>query len=94
MFPSQKLNGHINRLHERTLLVVCKDSDSSFGELLRRDSSTILHQRNLQKMMTQIFDVKTGIAPELMKGVFEFADVPYNLGNQSKCSRSIPYTER
>ena len=44
--------------------------------------------------MTQIFDVKTGIAPELMKGVFEFADVPYNLGNQSKCSRSIPYTER
>ena len=44
--------------------------------------------------MTDIFKVKTGIAPELMKGVFEFADVPYNLGNHSKCSRSIPYTER
>ena len=29
-----------------------------------------------------------------MKGIFEFADVPYNLRNQSKCSRSIPCTER
>ena len=94
MFPSQKLNCRINRLHERTLLVVYKDSGSSFGELLRRDSSTVLHQRNLQKIITEIFNVKTGIAPELMKGVFEFADVPYNLGNHSKCSRSIPYTER
>ena len=44
--------------------------------------------------MTDIFKVKTGIAPELMKDVFEFADVFYNLRNQSKCSPSIPCTER
>ena len=44
--------------------------------------------------MTEIFKVKTGIAKELMKGVFEFADVPYNLRNQSKRNRSIPNTER
>ena len=44
--------------------------------------------------MTDIFKVKTGIAPELMKGVFEFADVPYNLRNQSRCSPSIPCTEK
>ena len=42
--------------------------------------------------MTEIFKVKTEIA--LMKGVFEFVDVPYNLRNPSKCSRSIPCTER
>ena len=29
-----------------------------------------------------------------MKCVFEFADVRYNLRNQSKCDRSIPCTER
>ena len=44
--------------------------------------------------MTEIFKVKTRRAPELMKGVFEFADVPYNLRNQSKCNRSIPCTEK
>ena len=94
MFHSRKLNASINRLHERALRVVYRDFDSSFEELLRRDSSTTLHQRNLQKLMTEIFKVKTGIAPELMKGVFEFTDVPYNLRNQSKCNRSIPCTER
>ena len=75
-FHSQKLNIRINRLHERALRVVYKDFDSSIEELLRRDSSTTLHQRNLQKLMTEIFKVKAGIAPELMKDVFELADVP------------------
>ena len=75
------------------LQVVYRDFDSSFEELLRRGNSTTLHQRNLQRLMTKIFK-KTGIAPELMKGVFEFTDVPYNLRNQSKCNRSIPFAER
>ena len=44
--------------------------------------------------MTVIFKVKTGIAPELMKGVFEFAHVPYSQRNQSKFNQSIPCTER
>ena len=49
----------------------------------------------MQKLMTEIFKAKSGIVPELMTGVLKFADVPYNLRNQSKCSsRSIPCTER
>ena len=89
MFYSQKLNARINRLHERASRVVYIDfdssfeellrRDSSFEELLRRDSSVTLHQRNLQRPMTDIFKVKTGIALELMKGVFKFTDVPYTL---------------
>ena len=30
----------------------------------------------------------------MIKGVFQFTDVPQNLRNQSKCNRSIPCTER
>ena len=44
--------------------------------------------------MTEIFNVKTGIGPELMKGVFEFADVPYNLRNKSECNHRISCSER
>ena len=54
MFHSRKLNARINRVHERALRVVYRDFDSSFQELLSRDSSTTLHQRNLQKLMTDI----------------------------------------
>ena len=35
--------------------------------------------------MTNLFKVKIGISPQLMKGVFEFAGVHFNLKNQSKC---------
>ena len=94
MFHRPKRNARINKFHERALQVVHRNFDSSFEELLRRDSSTILHHRNLQKLMTEIFKVETGIAPELMKGAFEFTDAPSNLRNQSKCNRSIACIER
>ena len=68
------------------------DFDPFFEKLLRRDSCTTLHQRNLQKLMTEIFKVKTGIDPDLV--VFEFTDALYNLRNQSKCNHSTPCTER
>ena len=72
------MNG-INRFHERDLRVVYGDFNSQFEELLERDTSTMLHQQNLEELMTEMFKVKTGIAPELMKGVFEFVDIPFNL---------------
>ena len=94
IFHRQKLDNLINRLHGRALRVIYRDFNSSFGELLRRDSSTTLHQRYLQELMTEVFKVKTDIAPELMKGLFEFTDVPYNLRNQSKFNLSIPRAKR
>ena len=47
MFHRRKLNAGIKRLYERALRVVYKDFDPSFEEL-RKDSSTALHQQNLQ----------------------------------------------
>ena len=67
---------------------------SSLEELLKKYSSTTLHQRNIQKLMTEIFKVKTGMNAEFLKDVFEFTSVTYNLRNQSKCNRSIPCTEK
>ena len=43
----------MNRLRERALRVVYRDFDSSFEELLRRNSSIALHQQNLQKIMIE-----------------------------------------
>ena len=72
MSHSRKLNVRVNRLHERALRVVYRDFDTLFEELLRRDSSTNLHQRTLQKLKTEIFRVYTGTAPELMQVVLNF----------------------
>ena len=39
---------------------------------------------NVQKLMIEIFKVKIGIAPELMKEVFDIVDTPYNLRSGTK----------
>ena len=47
MFYSSKQNYDINRIHERALRVVNKDYNSLFDELLEKDNSYKIHDRNL-----------------------------------------------
>ena len=55
MFHSRKLNNRINKLHERALRMVYRDFNSSFEELLTKDKSVTIYQRNIQKLVTEIF---------------------------------------
>ena len=90
MFHSRKQNHHINRIHERALRVVYKDYNSSFDELLEKDNSLRIHDRNLQKLVTEIFKVKMNLGPEIMKEVFEIVEGSHALRNELKLkSRKI-----
>ena len=48
MFHNRKLNNHINRIHERALRIIYQDDNSTFEELLAKDGSFKIHDRNLQ----------------------------------------------
>ena len=61
IFHSRKLNNRINKIHERALRLVYKDYTSSFDDLLAKDNSFKIHQRNLQKLAIEIFKVKSKI---------------------------------
>ena len=67
MFHSRKFNHRINRIHEIALRMVYKDYNSSFAELLKKDGSLTIHQRNLHKLVTEIFKVKSGTSPRNAK---------------------------
>ena len=82
MFHSRKQNHRINRVHERALRVVYKDYNPSFDELLEKDNSCKIHDRNLQKLVTEILKVKINLAPEIMKEVFEIVECRYTLINE------------
>ena len=75
---------HINRIHERALRVVCEDHNSSFGKLLEKDNFCQIHERNLQKLATEIFKVKMNLASEIMKELFEIVEGSYAFRNKLK----------
>ena len=57
MFHSRLLNNRINKLHEKALRLVYKDTSLTFEQLLENDSSFIIHHRNIQKLAIEIYKV-------------------------------------
>ena len=55
MFHSRTLNNKINRIHERALKTVYFGYNSSFNELLNKDGSFTIHQRNAQSLANEIY---------------------------------------
>ena len=85
MFHNRKMEHKINSIHRRALKLVYQNShDLTFQELLVKDKSVSVHQKNLQLLATEIFKSKTGVSPELMNGIFHFVEIPYNLRSNYK----------
>ena len=70
MFHSRKLNNRINSLHERALRVVYKDDNLTFEQLLERDKSFTIHERNLQKLAILMYKVKHKLCPQPIQDIF------------------------
>ena len=83
MFHSRNLNNKINRIHKRALRLVYRNN-LSFSELLDLDNSVTVHQKKLQSLVTEIYKVKSGIAPEITKDISELQNPSYNLLRSSR----------
>ena len=70
MFHSRKLNKRINRLHERALRAAYRDDDSTFQQLLEKDNSFTIHERNLQKLAILMYQVKHKMCPQPVQDIF------------------------
>ena len=70
MFHDRNLNNKINRLHERTLRMLYKDDSSTFNELLIKDGSVSVHNRNIHTVAIEMYKSKRGLSPELLKDIF------------------------
>ena len=76
MFHSRKLNHRINRVHERALRITYKDDKSSFEELLAKDESFTVHERNIQTLAIELYKVTYGFSPKIMDVI-----LPLNSGH-------------
>ena len=70
MFHSRTLNNKINRIHERALRTVYSDYNSFFNELLDKDGSFTIHQRNVQSLAIEIYKYLHGLSPAILNEVF------------------------
>ena len=71
MFHNRTLNNKINKLHERALRLVYKNDNCTFQELLEMDNAVTIHDRNLQRLATEMFKVKNEISPLPIQELFE-----------------------
>ena len=76
-------------MHECALRVAYNDKSSSFRELLEKDNSVTIHERNIQVLLTEIFTLKSGAALEIMTEIFKFKDHSYDLRKNNYLERRI-----
>ena len=82
MFHNRTLNNRINKTHERALRLVYKNETFLFfDDLLKRDRSVSIHQKNLQILATEIYKTKNDLGTKIMKDTFHFIQKPYNMRN-------------
>ena len=87
MFHSRALNNRINRIHERALRIVYNDIFTPFEQLLQKNNSFTIHERNIQLLAIELFKVIKGISHEIVKEVLPLKE------SNNYCSR-FPFRTR
>ena len=70
MCHSRDPNQRINKLHDRALRVVYKNSKLTFEQLLEKDELFTIHERNLQKLAIEMYKVKHNLCPKFFQELF------------------------
>ena len=92
MFRSRTLNTKINELHERALRLVYNDYISSFENLLNIDNTFTIHERNLQKLATEMCKIKNNLSLSFLSDIFPLSQNPYELRNKNICKTENIHT--
>ena len=88
MFHSRQLNQKINKIQERALRITYKDTESTFNELLQKDSAATIHTKNVQILMTEMYKTRNGLNPSFMEEIFCDNTTYYNLRNNNEFFQS------
>ena len=79
MFHCRRLNNKINSIHERALRITYQDNASTFQELLNKDNSVSIHDKNLPVLATNMFKIHRRLSPEILTEAFVPKTSSYNL---------------
>ena len=75
MSHSSVLNTKINNFHCRDLRIIYRDEISTFEELLKKDGTLPIHQKNIHYLVTEMYKIENELAPSFMKEIFTEKDL-------------------
>ena len=94
MFHSRGVNSKIKHLHERSLGIAYKDNISPFEDLLKKDRSFTIHQRNMKSLAIELFKVKGNLSNNIMYDIFQTRKINYNLRSQTNFASNCVNTKK
>ena len=77
MFCRKTLYSKIEKIHHRTLKVICQSNDT-YENLLLQSNTVSVHQRRLRFLMIEIYKSISQLNPQFMWSFFTHKDIPYN----------------
>ena len=78
MFCGRKLNNKINILHERALGIAYNDYTTTFENLLEKDSSVTIHERNLGCVAIEMYKIKNKLSPPFICDLVQESNFNYH----------------
>ena len=60
-------------------IILSKDQKTSYLNLLQTQNELMIHLRNLQVLMTEIYKIVNGVSLPIMNSFFEFQNNKYNI---------------
>ena len=79
MFCGKTTNDKVNSVHKQALRALLHDYTSSFEELLHRNEEVTVHEKNLQKLMLEVYRCMTSGKPSFLLEFFNKKVLPYSL---------------
>ena len=73
------MNDKVKSVQKRALRVLPNDYTSSFVELLHRNEEVTIHDKNLQKLMLEVYRCMTSANPSFLWEIFNKKVLPYSL---------------
>ena len=87
MFYGRQTNARIDDIPERALRAVYNDEISPFEEVLERDKSETMHQRNIKILAVELFKIKNDLSNNIMAQlIYRKKRLCYNLRSQTDFS--------
>ena len=87
MLYSRSRNNKVNKLHERALRILYKDDISTFEQLLVKNESVTMHDRNMQRLAIEMYKVEYNIVPCPLAEFVTKRDVHYAMREESDFER-------